>query len=136
MPRFLDEKYVETIRNSLWCGREFGRAAVMIGAGFSRNADRANASVRPLPAWSDLSRILVERLNLLPDDPGERTKILHQAEETSRALRLGDEFEAALGRSMLNELLQDMIRDLDHEPGRLHRSSIAVAMGGRVFNEL
>ena len=36
-------------------------------------------------------------------------------------MRLGDEFEAALGRSRLNELLQDTIRDHDYEPGRLHR---------------
>jgi SIR2-like domain len=121
MTRFLDEKYVKTIRESLWCRPEYGRAAVMIGSGFSRNADCTSVSVRPLPTWSDLSRSLVERLDQLPDDVGERARVLHQAEESSRALRLGDEFDAALGRSKLNEFLQDMIRDLDYEPGRLHR---------------
>ena len=101
MTRFADEQYVKTIREALWCGREFGRAAVMIGSGFSRNADPVRASVRPLPTWGDLSRLLVERLDQLPDDPEDRRRVLYQAEETSRALRLGDEFEAALGRSQL-----------------------------------
>src|SRR5690242_20289794 len=117
MHRYADEKYVKTIREALWCGQEFGRAAVMIGSGFSRNAEPARTSVRPFPMWSDLSRLLVGRLDQLPEDPEERKRALYQAEETSRALRLGDEFEAALGRARLNELLQDSIRDLDYEPG-------------------
>ena len=39
---FPDQIHLEKIRADLWCGREYGRAAVRVGAGFSRNADRLN----------------------------------------------------------------------------------------------
>lgn len=39
---FTDQIHIEQIKKRLWCGREFGQAAVMIGAGFSRNADTAS----------------------------------------------------------------------------------------------
>ena len=37
---FPDHAHVEQIRKRLWCGRGFGQAAVVVGAGFSRNAER------------------------------------------------------------------------------------------------
>jgi hypothetical protein len=121
MAPFKDHSYLETIRNALWSGREFGRAAVMVGSGFSRNADPAKVSARPLPLWGDLTRLLVEKLSPLPRDSDAYRKALAKAEETSRALRLADEFEAAFGRQKLEEWLLDSIVDADHEPGQLHQ---------------
>jgi hypothetical protein len=120
MEPFADREYVEVIRRALWCRREFGRAAVMIGAGFSRNADPVRDSAQPLPLWPDLTRGLVERLGLPPPNTEERKAALARAQETSRALRLAEEFEAAFGRHQLDEWLRGQIIDQDHQPGGLH----------------
>lgn len=121
MPRFADQKYVEMIRTALWSGREFGRAAVMVGSGFSRNAAPVRVSARPFPLWGDLTRLLVERLDPPPRGTEEYQRALARAEETSRALRLAEEFEAAFGRQKLEEWLLECIADADHQPDRLHR---------------
>src|SRR5437588_12613675 len=94
--------HLEKIRTALWCRREFGQASVLVGAGFSRNAERAKLSAPPFPLWADLAKEFVERL--YPADqcePSDRARALTQAESTSGALRLAEEFEAAFGRDAL-----------------------------------
>jgi hypothetical protein len=51
MADFPDRKYIETIRQALWNGSEFGRAAVMIGSGFSRNAEPVGIQTARFPLW-------------------------------------------------------------------------------------
>jgi hypothetical protein len=114
--------HLERIRRSLWCGGEFGQAAVLVGAGFSQNAERAKLSARPFPLWADLANHLVERL--YPADqsePSDRASALTQAKSTSGALRLAEEFEAAFGRDALDRLLIDNIVDDHYRPGPVHR---------------
>jgi hypothetical protein len=53
--QFPDQIYLEQIRQHLWGGREFGRAAVMVGAGFSRNAEKTTASIPEFPLWIDVA---------------------------------------------------------------------------------
>ncbi|EDZ49207.1 hypothetical protein BCAH1134_C0157 (plasmid) [Bacillus cereus AH1134] len=38
MNYLLDQHHIEKIRESLWCGRQYGNVSIMIGAGFSLNA--------------------------------------------------------------------------------------------------
>ena len=52
---FPDLHHFEQIRQRLWCGREFGQAAVMVGAGFSRNAEKIASSTPDFPLWGDLA---------------------------------------------------------------------------------
>ena len=40
------EKYLDLICERLWDGREYGRASVMIGAGFSRNAKKRSPQTK------------------------------------------------------------------------------------------
>jgi hypothetical protein len=117
-----DAVHIEQIRAALWKGREFGRAAVFIGAGFSRNAKAAGTTPRPLPLWSDLARRLIDELYPATSTPAwERSAAASQAESISGALRLAQEFEAAHGRQRLNQLVRESVADLDWEPGTVHR---------------
>jgi SIR2-like protein len=118
---FPDHIHIAQIRSALWTGREYGRAAVLVGSGFSRNASPAKTAPRPFPLWNDLTRLLIDQLY----PPGsqqdyEREVAGRQGESTSGALRLAQEFEAAHGRQRLDQLLLDAIPDQDWLPGRLH----------------
>lgn len=122
MSPFPDYRYIDAIRRALWRGREYGRAAVMIGAGFSRNADANVASARPFPLWYDTITLLVDQLYPSGEYPdGYRTNIAQGAIATSGALRLAEEFEAAFGRQRLDSLILDSIPDTRYEPGKIHR---------------
>ena len=62
MAPFPDHMHVEKIRDALWRRPEFGQAAVLVGAGFSRNAEPASIGAPPFPLWADLGKCLVDRL--------------------------------------------------------------------------
>lgn len=94
------------------------RASVMVGSGFSFNAQKRYASAASFPSWRVLTESLVERL--YPNDTNARCRALQDAGATSGALRLAQEFEAAFGRTVLLNHLRDMLPDREHEPGLLH----------------
>lgn len=122
MADFPDCKYVETIRQALWNGTEFGRAAVMVGSGFSRNADPVGVRAAQFPLWGDLVTQLVSRLYPPARHSAvERDRIVQRASATSGALRLAEEFESAFGRQKLDEMLLETIPDNGFRPARLHR---------------
>jgi hypothetical protein len=95
------------------------KAAVMVGAGFSRNARHRSDSQERLPDWRTLTGRLAERLY---PDPQEKKGVLEAAGATSSAARLAQEFETAFGRSGLIALIRDAVRDDDFVPGMLHQS--------------
>ncbi len=102
-----DALHIEQIRTALWRGREFGRAAILVGAGFSFNASPAVVSPRPFPTWNDLTGILAREL--------------HPSSSYSNALRLAEEYEAAHGRQRLDQLIKESVPDSHWQPGKLHR---------------
>ena len=107
-PQIPDElrPYLDTIADRLLSGH----AAVMIGAGFSKNA--ASPGSRPgFPDWSQLGDCLFERLH--GRAPGPDDKYLHVP-------ALAHQVEAAFGRPVLDQMLRDAIPDLQHEPSPLH----------------
>jgi hypothetical protein len=57
-----DQIHIDKIREKLWCDREFGRAAVMVGAGFSRNAEKVSPNVPDFPLWMDLAGAMFDDL--------------------------------------------------------------------------
>jgi hypothetical protein len=114
--------HVEKIRNALWLRPEYGQAAVLVGAGLSRNAEPAWIGAPPFPLWADLGKSLVD--SLYPPahcDKYEREDALSQVKSTSGALRVAEEFQAAFGRDALHRRLLETIADGDYRPGRLHR---------------
>jgi len=107
------EAHVKRIRKLLWSGIEHGRAAVMVGAGFSRNARRNSSSTKPMPNWTDLARHMY-------------ATIYSVSKDDERALRasplvVAQEFENVFGRLALDDLLLDIIPDDDYSPGQLHQ---------------
>ena len=132
MQNFPDLKYIETIRQSLWSGGSngipdpedgrFGRAAVMIGSGFSRNAVPLHDGAKSFPLWRDTVGLLIDKL--LPSSQysdKDRERRLNDSVPISGALRLAEEFEATFGRHKLDEMLLDSIPDSESDPGYMHR---------------
>src|SRR6266446_2607788 len=124
--QFPDRIYIEQIRKHLWSGREFGRAAVMVGAGFSRNAQKTIDSIPEFPLWTEIAEVMFEAL--YPAGSSDETKRQRsKMTKTSGApLRLASEYEAAFTRSALDDLLINAIVDNGYQPGNLHRMLLSL----------
>lgn len=119
-PTFSDLHHVAYLRKRLWTRRPIGRAAVMVGAGFSRNSVPQIAGARPFPLWRQLVELLFD--GLYPVHPmAERDKQIDQAASGAGALTMALQYEATFGRSALDNLLLSAIPDEEHSPGELHR---------------
>src|SRR6266404_1844068 len=115
MQRIPDLPYIDQIRKRLWTGREIGQAAIMIGSGFSRNAEPVLQSASPFPLWEGLAQRMYEELNFT----GEDDKSIQPS--TLDVLNLATEYEIVFERAALNELIVRTIPDADYVPGHLHR---------------
>src|SRR5437588_467363 len=108
---FPDRIYLEQIRHHLWSGREFGRAAVMVGAGFSRNAEKATPSIPEFPLWTEIAERMFDGLypaGTLDESKRQRLRI---SLTSGAPLRLANEYEAAFTRPALDDLLLNSIVD-------------------------
>lgn len=93
----------------------------MVGAGYSLNASPLAGVTSRFPTWRQLSMAMFDQLH--PPTPKET-----KAEEDARhekfnrmsPLRIASEYEAALGREKLNNLIRVQNPDSDFQPGRLH----------------
>ena len=117
-----DQIHIDKIREKLWCDREFGRAAVMVGAGFSRNAEKVSPNVPDFPLWMDLAGAMFDDL-YRQGDPKVHNRSKRRMTETAglNAVRLASQYEAAFGAHALDSLIRQNIPDLQHRPGWLHR---------------
>jgi hypothetical protein len=89
---------IEQVNKALWrAGRTRG-ADVLVGAGFSRNAERIHEGAPMPPDWKALTRALQTRLG-------------YSADEHKEPLRIAEEFVASLGRSALDNLIMELIPD-------------------------
>lgn len=94
--------YLNEIAERLWAER----AAVMVGAGFSKNAGNE------FPNWNQLGDLFYQKAHGVTPDPA-KNKYLN-------VLRLAEEVQAAIGRPALENLLRSNIPDLNIEPSGLH----------------
>ena len=100
---------LERIRRYL----HLGKASVMVGAGFSRNAD-APSHVH-IKQWGDVGIDIYCKLNNVKlSDPNDLV--------FKTPMRLASQFAATFGRSELDNLIKDSIPDDKMNPGALHRS--------------
>ncbi|TCJ78335.1 UNVERIFIED_ORG: hypothetical protein EDC93_11052 [Bacillus cereus] len=51
-----DQHHIEKIRESLWCGREYGNVSIMVGAGFSLNAEKLSYNSDSFLLWNQLGK--------------------------------------------------------------------------------
>lgn len=107
------QPFVEHIRNALWKTPERGLASVMVGAGFSRNAEAIGISAKPFPLWDGLARTMAAAIGLdsaKPRDP----------------LQIAQMYVATLGVPALRRLIESQIPDREYRPGDLHRRLMAL----------
>lgn len=116
---FPDIANVIRIRDALWRHRALGSASVMVGAGFSRNADPLSPKARHMPTWSQMAEALCDPL--YPTGDANRDRALREANGTSGFLRLAQEYQAAFGKSSLNNMIRGLVPDLDYRPNDLHK---------------
>ena len=103
-----DQSHINKVRDSLW-SRPFAGASVMIGSGFSRNADKPSSEVVDLPLWSDITAEIVRTLR-----PELEVPVNHDP------LRLAQQYKSTFGRSDLHRLLGQLVRDMNFLPGETH----------------
>lgn len=102
---------LNNISSRLWDGR----AAILIGSGFSRNAKPLTSKARKFPMWNDLGDIFYKNVYC------EENK-----NKYSNVLKLGDEVQAAFGRAALDKLIMDHVPDKEYEPSKLHVSLLSL----------
>lgn len=100
--------YLYEIAERLWSRH----AAVMVGAGFSRNAKKSDPAKKDFPNWNQLGNIFYEKI--YGQCPDEKQHYLN-------VLKLAGEVQAAFGRPVLEHILRQEIPDEDHEPSDLHK---------------
>lgn len=98
--------FLDDIAERLWSGH----AAIMVGSGFSKNADPINVSRNTFPSWSELADEFFEKVNGVK--PGEKDRY-------QNALKLADEVSAAYGRNTLDRIIKTKIDDEGHIPNLL-----------------
>jgi hypothetical protein len=115
---FPDLHHFVQIRQRLWCNREFGQAAVMVGSGFSRNAERITPETPDLPLWSTLAEQMYDEL-YPPIRVGDDSR--HRSSAIANPSALADEYETTFGRAALDDFLIKTIPDNRYNPGELHK---------------
>ncbi len=104
---------LERIRRYL----HLGKASVMVGAGFSCNADVP--SYIQVKQWADVGKDIYCRLNNLKEV--DESNLVFKT-----PMRLASQFEASFGRSELDNLIKDSIPDDRMMPGALHRQLLSL----------
>lgn len=104
---------LERIRRYL----HLGKASVMIGAGFSCNADIP--SHIKVKKWADVGEDIYCRLNNAKK--ADASKLIFKT-----PMRLASQFAASFGRSELDNLIKDSIPDDRMKPGALHRQLLSL----------
>ena len=118
-PAIPDQSHINVVRDALSVS-PLSRASLMVGAGFSRNAEKTRFDVGELPLWSDIGRALFN--SLYPEKAYEGTEgAALEAISADNALRRAEEYTTAFGRSALYDLLGRLVRDNDYVPGVTHK---------------
>ncbi len=116
-----DQHHIEQIRKRLWMEREYGKVSVMVGSGFSLNAEKVSERAQPFLNWTELISIL--KKDLYPYQELDSTS------STSDALKIASEYELTFGRQALDDLIIRALPDQDHIPGKLHKLLLSLPWG-------
>ncbi len=105
--------YLEEIAGRLWSGH----AAVMVGAGFSKNAKRTCGASKEFPDWNQLGDAFYEKA--YGKKPGPTQRYMDP-------LKLAEEVEASQGRPALDRLISSLIPDQEFSPSDVHVSLLSL----------
>jgi len=115
-----DSTHLRQLQKDLWLWPK-SRASLMVGAGFSLNAEPLPGVTKRFPIWSQLARSMFSELH--PAQPGETAQEITARERrfsNANAVRIASEYEAAFDKHKLNDLIRSEIPDSDYRPGKLH----------------
>ena len=113
-----DQVHINQVRDALW-SRPSAQASVMVGAGFSRNAEKARPDAGLPPLWHEITNQICRTL-YQPNDGGRLQKALSEASATGGFLKLAQEYDAAFGRNALHKLIKHLVPDDDFRHGEMH----------------
>ena len=114
---FPDLLHLQQLQKDLWQWPS-SRAAVMVGAGFSRNSVPSPGVSTHFPTWSELAQAMFDEI--YPRLQNETEEQRKERFNRSNALRLASEYEAAFGPQRLESLIRTRIPNADHQPGEFH----------------
>ena len=112
---FPDQSHINIVRDALH-QRTGNGASVMVGSGFSRNADRIIHGDRDMPMWQDLGNHFYDAL--YPPATGSLGGT--DRGPAPNNVRIAQEYEAAFGRSTLHDSLRRLVPDAEYAPGLPH----------------
>lgn len=102
-----DYPAVQAIQRALWHVSDVRGAAVMVGSGFSMNAELASPASKAPPLWLHLAAAMDRQLG-------------SESSGANNPLRLAEEFRALLGQAALDGLIRDLVPDAEWLPGIAH----------------
>ncbi|WP_312589679.1 SIR2 family NAD-dependent protein deacylase [Comamonas terrigena] len=106
---YADEVHLRAIRKAL----ANGNAAVMVGSGFSRNAEGGSS----VGTWDDLAQALATGMN------DGKSKASFSA---ANATQLAEQYERLFSRPALEQVLRQVVPDERLAPGQLHSALLSL----------
>ena len=99
----------------------------MVGAGFSRNAERGSPEVPIFPLWGEIAGAMYDALY----PSGSVGEVAREGDKKARtagagAMRLASEYETTFGHQALDDLLTRAIPDDRYEPGPVHETLLSL----------
>ena len=116
---FEDQLRINRVRDALW-GAGANGASVMVGSGFSRNAEIKRPDRVRLPDWNGLTNAMHRQLH--PNARAGTTDV----HGTMDPLAIAQDYCNEFGRAQLHRFLRDQIQDDEIEPGESHRRLLAL----------
>jgi hypothetical protein len=120
--------YIEDIAKRIHDPALHGAASVMVGAGFSKNADVVDDEASA-PNWEELAVSMFEALYQKPEDEAEiKSWEIQKIKKTSgkNVLKLAEEYKSVFGRNKLNKFIEANINDDRYIPGDLHKKLLSL----------
>lgn len=120
--------YIEDIAKRIHDPALYGAASVMVGAGFSKNADVVDDDTSA-PNWEELAIAMFEELYKKPSNEDDIQKWeIQKIRKTSgkNVLKLAEEYKSVFGRIKLNKFIETSINDDKYIPGNLHKKLLSL----------
>lgn len=120
--------YIEDIAKRLHDPALHGAASVMVGAGFSKNADVVDDETSA-PSWEELAVSMFEVLYKKPRNIADiKNWEIQKIKKTSgkNVLKLAEEYKSVFGRDKLNKFIEGNINDDKYIPGDLHKKLLSL----------
>ena len=116
--------YIKDIADHLWNSGLYGKASIVVGAGFSKNA--VSHSCSTMPDWNELSEFMYK--NICPPPENENSEDFRKWHDVMRCktsgknvLKVAEEYAVTYGHNNLDRLIEHAIDDLNYHPSELHR---------------